>query len=72
MKEPWPTLCACLSLKCLQWHRDFCNESDIRMTVPDNKPGIDIISKSTSNLHAEISNFSVHILKWLPDTWTVF
>lgn len=60
----------CSSLKHLHWHRDSCNGSDIRVTILDNKHGINIIYNSTSNLNTQISYFIVHILNFLPDIWT--
>lgn len=59
----------CSSLKFLHWHRDSCNGSDIRVTILDNKHGINVIYNSTSNLSTQISYFIAHILNFLPDIW---
>lgn len=60
----------CSSLKCLHWHRDSCNGSDMIVTILDNNHGINIIYNSTSNLSTQISSFIAHIVNFLPDTWT--
>lgn len=60
----------CSSLKRLHWHRDSCNGSDIRVTILDNKHGINIIYNSASKLSTQISYFITRILNFLPDILT--
>lgn len=42
------------------------------MAIAHDKPGINIICKHISKLSTEISNFTIHVLSFLPDTWTTF